>query len=42
MFNGIIFNHGVVNKIDKRAKGINLFIMPWLNIIPLNILKIPY
>ena len=26
MFNGIIFNHGVVNKIDKRAKGINLFI----------------
>ena len=32
MFNGIIFNHGVVNKIDKRAKGINLFIK---SIIPI-------
>ena len=26
MFNGIIFNQGVVNKIIKRKKGINLFI----------------
>jgi len=26
MFNGIIFNHGKVTKIYKRAKGINLFI----------------
>ena len=32
MFNGIIFNHGVVNRIDKRAKGINLFIK---SIIPI-------
>ena len=32
MFNGIIFNHGVVNKIDKRSKGINLFIK---SIIPI-------
>ena len=32
MFNGIIFNHGVVNKIDERAKGINLFIK---SIIPI-------
>ena len=32
MFNGIIFNHGVVIKIDKRAKGINLFIK---SIIPI-------
>ena len=32
MFNGIIFNHGLVNKIDKRAKGINLFIK---SIIPI-------
>ena len=32
MFNGIIFNHGVVNKIDKRANGINLFIK---SIIPI-------
>ena len=26
MFNGIIFNQGVVTKITKRSKGINLFI----------------
>jgi len=26
MFNGIIFNHGIVRKIDKRTKGINIFI----------------
>jgi len=26
MFNGIIFNQGLVNKITKREKGINLFI----------------
>ena len=26
MFNGIIFNHGKVTKVYKRAKGINLFI----------------
>ena len=32
MFNGIIFNHGVVNKIDKRGNGINLFIK---SIIPI-------
>jgi len=26
MFNGIIFNKGIVNKIEKRNKGINLFL----------------
>ncbi len=26
MFNGIIFNKGIINKIKKRAKGVNLFI----------------
>jgi len=26
MFNGIIFNQGIVKKIEKRAKGINIFI----------------
>ncbi len=26
MFNGIIFNKGLVNKISKRSKGINIFI----------------
>ena len=26
MFNGIIFNQGIVQKIDKRTKGINIFI----------------
>ena len=32
MFNGIIFDHGVVNKIDKRSKGINLFIKSFIPI----------
>ena len=26
MFNGIIFNQGLVKKIAKRKKGINLFL----------------
>ena len=26
MFNGIIFNQGVVNKIIKRTKGIDIFV----------------
>ena len=26
MFNGIIFNQGLVKKINKREKGINLFL----------------
>ena len=26
MFNGIIFNQGIVTKIAKRSKGINIFI----------------
>ena len=26
MFNGIIFNQGILKKIEKRAKGINIFI----------------
>ena len=27
MFNGIIFNQGVIKKITKRDKGINIFII---------------
>ena len=26
MFNGIIFNQGIVKKINKRTKGLNIFI----------------
>ena len=26
MFNGIIFNQGVITKIQKRPKGINIFV----------------
>ena len=26
MFNGIIFNQGLISKISKRTKGINIFI----------------
>ena len=26
MFNGIIFNQGVIKRIEKRKKGINLFL----------------
>jgi len=26
MFNGIIFNKGLITKIDERPKGINIFI----------------
>ena len=32
MFNGIIFNTGKVHKINKRTKGINLFIKSKLNL----------
>ena len=32
MFNGIILNQGTVKKIDKRIKGINIFIKPSLKI----------
>ena len=32
MFNGIIFNHGEVTKIDKRVKGVNLFIKSGISI----------
>ena len=32
MFNGIIYNQGVVSKITKRSKGINLFIKSKLKI----------
>ena len=32
MFNGIIFNQGVVNKITKRKKGTNIFLKPNLKI----------
>ena len=32
MFNGIIYNQGVVSKIEKRSKGINLFIKSNLKI----------
>ena len=26
MFNGIIFNQGTITQIDKRTKGVNIFI----------------
>jgi riboflavin synthase len=32
MFNGIIFNQGVVSKINKRTNGINIFIKSDLNL----------
>ena len=32
MFNGIILNHGIVKKIAKRTKGINIFIKSSLKI----------
>ncbi len=32
MFNGIIFNHGEVTKIDNRVKGVNLFIKSGISI----------
>ena len=32
MFNGIILNQGTVKKIDKRSKGINIFIKSSLKI----------
>ena len=32
MFNGIIFNKGIINRIEKRAKGVNLFIKSSLNV----------
>ena len=37
MFNGIIFNKGVVKKIQKRPKGINIFIKSDLKITKKNI-----
>ena len=33
MFNGIIFNQGVVTKINKRPKGINIFVKSDLKIL---------
>ena len=37
MFNGIIFNQGVVNKITKRKKGTNIFLKSNLKIGKKNI-----
>jgi riboflavin synthase len=33
MFNGIIFNQGIVQSIEKRAKGINIFVKSKLKLI---------
>ena len=33
MFNGIIFNQGVITKIKKRSKGINIFVESELNLV---------
>ena len=33
MFNGIIFNRGVITKIQKRTKGINIFVKSDLKLI---------
>ena len=32
MFNGIIFNKGIIKKISKRTKGINIFVKSDLNL----------
>ena len=32
MFNGIIFNKGIINRIKKRTKGVNLFIKSSLKV----------
>ena len=32
MFNGIIFNQGIVKKITKRKKGTNIFLKSNLNL----------
>jgi riboflavin synthase len=32
MFNGIIFNQGIIQKIQKRTKGINIFVKSNLNL----------
>ena len=32
MFNGIIFNKGIVNKIKTSTKGVNIFIKSNLNV----------
>jgi len=37
MFNGIIFNQGVITKIKKRPKGINIFVKSDLKLIKKNI-----
>ena len=37
MFNGIIFNQGVIKKITKRDKGVNIFINSNLKLIKKNI-----
>ena len=37
MFNGIIYNSGIVKKIQKRPKGINIFIKSDLKITKKNI-----
>ena len=33
MFNGIIFNQGIVQNIEKRKKGINIFVKSDLTLI---------
>ena len=33
MFNGIIFNQGIVQNIEKRKKGINIFVKSDLKLI---------
>tara|TARA_B110000196_G_scaffold264879_1_gene237594 strand:+ start:757 stop:1350 length:594 start_codon:yes stop_codon:yes gene_type:complete len=37
MFNGIIFNQGIIKKISKRAKGINIFIKSDLKLTNKNV-----
>jgi len=37
MFNGIIFNQGVITKIEKRSKGINIFVKSELKLNKRNI-----
>ena len=37
MFNGIIYNTGIIKKIQKRNKGINLFLKSDINLTKKNI-----
>ena len=39
MFNGIIYNQGIIKKIVKRPKGINIFIKSKLKVSNLTLIR---